>query len=458
MPPAADARVRDAIAAADRRRRGRLATRRFWRAAPVAAAAALVIAGVARVTGWPAFVPVASLVAGLLGLTVAFFVYRRRHEISDSVAAAIDEDGGFGGELRSASWFAALTGRDAWAELHLERAADRLRAADWASLYPPVRAGRARLATAAIVAATLVVALAFPDRVRGRSRDVDVTTRPGDVERTPLESGELLSPELLAQLQKVLAAADPGALTADSAAPMTAELRDFLARLRDLRDVEALKDLARALEGTKEVSAEQMRALSERARTAAEKSRSREARNALDELARKLNEAASAEQALNDEMRDSQTRRGDAEESAESGGTEQAAVQSLQESSAAAGGAGVVMMSKQNAPGSGATPGFGAGGAGGMAASPDSRTLEIEQALRQETVEADKDNAGTNVETEVRRKTEQGHATVTFTQGAAGRGDRSRAAALPAVPEARRADVQRYFVRKPPNPSNPSNK
>ena len=448
-PPSVEARVRDVIAAADRRRRGRLATRRFWRAAPVAAAAALAVAAVARLVGWPLFVPVACLVAGLLGLGVAFLFSRRHREISDSVAAAIDDDGGFGGELRSASWFAATTGRDDWAELHLERAAERLRAADWASLYPPVRAGRARLATAAMIAATLVVAFAFPGRVRGRSRDVDMTARSGDAARAAPDSTELLSPELLAELQKVLAAADPSAVGVDETTPMTAELRDFLARLRELRDVEALKDLARALEGTKEISAEQMRALSERAKKAAEKSGSREARTALDELARKLNDAASAEQALNDERRESQGQPGDAEESAESGGTEQAAVQSLQETSAAAGGAGVVMMSKQDAPGSGATPGFGAGGAGGMAASPDSRTLEIEQALRQEIVEADTDNAGANVETEVRRKTEQGHATVTFTQGAAGRGDRSRAAALPPVPEARRADVQRYFVRKP---------
>ena len=49
----------------------------------------------------------------------------------------------------------------------------------------------------------------------------------------------------------------------------------------------------------------------------------------------------------------------------------------------------------------------------------------------------------------LRRKTEQGRSTVGFTQGAAGQFDKSRAAAPPPVPEARRSGVQSYFVRKP---------
>ena len=70
-------------------------------------------------------------------------------------------------------------------------------------------------------------------------------------------------------------------------------------------------------------------------------------------------------------------------------------------------------------------------------------------AFRQEIVEASQDNAGDNVDTEIRRKTEQGSATVAFTRGAAGQFDKSRAAAPPPVPEARRSGVQSYFVRKP---------
>jgi hypothetical protein len=64
-------------------------------------------------------------------------------------------------------------------------------------------------------------------------------------------------------------------------------------------------------------------------------------------------------------------------------------------------------------------------------------------------VEASQDSPGENVDTEIRRKTEHGNATVTFTGSASGNFDRTRAAAAPPVPEARRSGVQTYFVRKP---------
>jgi hypothetical protein len=64
-------------------------------------------------------------------------------------------------------------------------------------------------------------------------------------------------------------------------------------------------------------------------------------------------------------------------------------------------------------------------------------------------VEAAQDNAGDNIDTEIRRKSEEGSSQIAFTQGAAGQFDKSRAAAPPPVPEARRSGVQSYFVRKP---------
>jgi hypothetical protein len=73
---------------------------------------------------------------------------------------------------------------------------------------------------------------------------------------------------------------------------------------------------------------------------------------------------------------------------------------------------------------------------------------ELEAALRRETVEASMDNSGDNVQTEARRKTEHGQATVTYAQSAAGAVDRGRAVAPPPVPESRRAAVQTYFIRK----------
>jgi hypothetical protein len=90
------------------------------------------------------------------------------------------------------------------------------------------------------------------------------------------------------------------------------------------------------------------------------------------------------------------------------------------------------------------------GGVGGGAGSDNAAgTAANLEALKQEVVEASQDDTGDNVDAEIRRKTEHGDATVAFTRSGATASDRSRAAAPPPVPEARRSDVQTYFIRKP---------
>jgi hypothetical protein len=108
----------------------------------------------------------------------------------------------------------------------------------------------------------------------------------------------------------------------------------------------------------------------------------------------------------------------------------------------------MMMMSSQDASQAGGPPGAGVGG-GGSEDTAGAAAAAIEAALKQEIVEASEDKAGDNVDTEIRRKTEHGNATVGFTGSASGQFDRSRAAAPPPVPEARRSGVQTYFVRKP---------
>ena len=64
---------------------------------------------------------------------------------------------------------------------------------------------------------------------------------------------------------------------------------------------------------------------------------------------------------------------------------------------------------------------------------------EITTALRHEVVEAHEDDVSGDVHSDDRRKTEHGSAATTFTRGAAGQSDSSRAVAPPTVPETRRA-------------------
>ena len=440
-------RVRLAIAAADRRRRRRAASATVWRAAPIVSAAVFGAAVVSRWAGWPPAVPLGLLAAAFLTLTLYLVLSRRKRTISDAVAAAIDADAGLGGELRSANWFAGRDARNDWADLHIDRAADRLDGVDWSQLYLPVRDRKAGAATSLLIVATLVLALAFPSPAVTSvpaSADRDgIRLKPGVAPGTPL------SPELLKQLEDLLAAAETGTIDLEGELAGSAEMKELLDRLQQMKDRGDLKELARAMNDDEtRTSAQELKALAERLKHAAEMSESsREFRKALEELAFNLSEAAADEQPGVESARAAASAEGEQSQSAsQSSKLDEASIQAVKEAQSA-GGTGEVMMSNQNAPGSSAQPGFGVGGSGNTAG--EAGMASIDQALRQELIEASRDRAGANVEAEVRRQTEQGQATVAFTRGAAGRSDKGRAAAPPPVPEARRADVQRYFIRKP---------
>jgi hypothetical protein len=233
----------------------------------------------------------------------------------------------------------------------------------------------------------------------------------------------------------------------------SAQMREFLARLGKLQDRQALKELARKLEANRNAATDrsdrQMKDLAARAKQAAAMNvESPEFREAMENLARNLNEAA-AEEALNVQDRalaaSEKPQPGEGGQAASASAIDEATIQSVKEAAASATGAGVVTMSKDGSATS-ATPGFGVGGSSGTGA--EGRPTDLARSLRQEIVEASTDNPGENVNAPVRRKTEQGQATTAFTHSAAGKSDRSRATAPPDVPESRRIDVQRYFTRK----------
>jgi hypothetical protein len=441
--------VRAGLAAASRQRRISETSRQFWRAAPVVAALSLGLAVISLWAGWAAILGAGVLVAGFAGLTAYTVVRRRDQTVTDPVAARVDADAGLAGELRSAAWFAAHDAHDVWTDFHLDRAAARLGAVDWVARYPPVRAPRAKLATSVMVVAALGLSIAMTYRDRVRSEALTAKTLQDPKRDRLVVPGQPLPPELQKLLAELLAAAESGNASAEARLAASAELRELLAQLGELRDAAALKELARTLasEGlSPDRASAAMTSLAERTKRAAEMaSMPPEVRKALEEFSNTLSELAAAEQAAGKDSASSETAQaGEAAEGQAGADAENAAIVSMKDADA---GSGVVMMADQDGS-MGGDPGSGAGG--GSAAEGGGGTMpDLALALRKETVEANADAPGENILTNTRRKTEHGRATVTYTQAAPGTLDRSRAAAPPPVPEGRRSAVQTYFIRKP---------
>lgn len=442
--------VRRALAEADRRRRAGASGEVLWRAAPIAAAGCLAVALAGR---WRGSSPLWALGIGG-GTALAFLVWtrlaRRSHPLSDASAARLDEAAGLGGELRSANWFASRDRRDAWTDHHLDRAAVRLAAADWDRLYPTRRPWRAQALTAVLALAALALALSVPGR---RTTLASAGAPAGAARLDPAASPDVLLPELQKQLEALLAAAESGAAPAAGTPATPADLRRLIAALTKLRDAGRLKDLARAMSQAPSAdpaaAPADMKTLAERAQRAAQAPAvAPEARDALETVAREMNDAAQAAAPPSDGSLAAGKKGGgtpDAAAKSPAADVEEIGVQSL--SDAESGGAGIIMMSSRDDSGGKSAQGSGLGGGSDQTPSAG-RMADLEAALRQETIEASADSAGDNVQAEARRKTEEGRATLAYAGTRAAAFDRGAAAAPPPVPEGRRAAVRSYFLRK----------
>src|SRR5436190_6226323 len=240
MPTAGPAQtVRERVALADRLRRGRETSRHLWRAAPLAAAACACLAAGARWTGRSPLLPLTLLGISLAALALYAYVSRRERAISDAAAVEIDRLAGLGGELRSANWFSAARVPDVdapWVDFHLARAADRLGATDWPRLYPPVRANRAKAATAALVIAALVLAL--PVGGRAGLRATGAGAAPAAKGALTEAEADALTAELRKQIEELLKKAERGDPPGSAMALTVAEVRDLLAKLAQAKDLQ----------------------------------------------------------------------------------------------------------------------------------------------------------------------------------------------------------------------------
>lgn len=444
--------VRAGVARADRLRRSRETARRLWRAAPIAAALSVAVAGASRWAGWPLYIPLGAV--ALAGASLGVYVYsaRRDHAVSDVTAAEIDAHAGLGGELRSAHWFSERDSQNPWVDLHLGRAAERVQRIDWSLLYPAVRANRAKTASAVMALGALVLALSVPGRIGIQAH----TPATGSAARTAAKKPSAvtsLPPDLQKELEELLKLAESGGTASGGKALTAAELRDLLARIDKLRGLQALKDgkLDPNTPGGKpgEVP-DDLKALAERLKRASEMgSLSPELKDAFAEAAQKLADASSTQPTTpkdpQEAMAAADAQKGPSGQSKSPGNQDENSVQAVKDASAG-GGAGVIMMSSQEAS-SGKDPGLGLGG-GSAQNRGRGQMADLGAALRKETIEAQTDNPGENIETEMRRNTERGDATVAYTKVAPRAFERGRSSAPPAVPEGRRAAVHSYFIRK----------
>jgi len=430
--------VIDAVGAAARRRRARETSRLLWRIAPVVSAIGLIVAAFVRWRNASPIVPPGLLAVFAVAWIAYAYLQRYRVRVSDATASAIDDDAQLGGELRSAAWFAAHGTTDPWAGFHLEQAADHLESIDFARLYPPARARRARVATGAMVALTALLVATVPERPRAVAppRVAPSVTAPRKVPPVTLDG---VPAELPQELEDLLAAIESGTFPPGSAAD--AALRNTVVKLQALKDPQALAALARAMAADRSRADDgaKMKELADRAKRDAAMTPPSDIRKALEQLSKKLSDPDRDTDSAGFEKSD---------EAQPQGGVDLSGPppQSARDASAVA-SLGMVALSKQEASDPNAPPGAGAGGAS-SSPGPGGPMPGISKALRHEIIEANEDDVSGDVHTAERRKTERGRAAATFSGSASGTFDATRASAPPPVPETRRAGIQTYFSRK----------
>jgi len=456
-PSAPESQLRDVVAGIDRRRRSRLALARVAHLAPYAAGLGVILAMAARWFGWNVGVPAVVLLALAAILALMAWWGGRALPVTDAAAARIDEDAQLAGELHSAHWFAGRStpehqsSEDAeWSGYHLTHASRRVSSVDWSALYPPVKAARQWMTSGALVAMA-VLALVIGPRSRATIlRDQGLT----DDQIAAAMAGEMLPDELQAKIDAILGELAEGGLTDAEAQLKMDELRDLLGDLNkaikegELADLKAAENaqMSDAKAGGEKPSDD----LAAKAEQAADASAGlpEDVRWSLEDLANRLANAQpnQSETNQNNPSASEQTgEKGNASEGAEATQMAQQAGMQMVREAASDAQQGQMMQGGGGAMGGDSRPG--AGGNQGGQGQLDMKALA--QALRQELIQAEQDQLGENIDTELRRKTEQSQAKVSFTRVPAPTTfDRSRAALPPPVPEAHRSLLQRYFNRR----------
>jgi len=453
VPPGMpDPALREVVARIDRLRRSRAAVALVARYAPYAAGIGLAAAVASRWFGWSRTIPVGWFAAAVVVSLVSLWWARRALDVSDAAATEIDTRGDLGGELHSAHWFAAHEAPHAagdaepaqWASYHLRQAAARIQAIDWSSLYPPVRAARQWMASAALVSLAVVALVIGP-----RSTSAILAERGLTAEEAELAALDMLPEDLQKKIDELLAAIKNGELTDDAVRLKVDEIRALLDKLANAEEAARQGDAAKNAQPG-DMPGEDG-ALTKKAEELADSSAGlpEDVRWSIDDLASRLANADANQRETNDQNASASEQTGEkgaGSEQAEQAGMAEAAGMQLVREAASDAAEGQMMNGGGGAMGGDSRPGEG-GNQGGNG--PAAELAALKQALRQETIQAQADLLGESVDTEIRRKTEQSQAKIGFTNVATPTSfDRSRAALPPSVPDVHRSLLQRYFLRR----------
>jgi len=432
-----DRRVQDIVADADQHRRARDAQRLLIKLAPLAGVAALIVAVSVKLLRGSSVISLSVL--GILTVAVAATVYvlGRRRPSTDAIALQVDSDAQLAGELRSAHWFSTSGRGDEWISYHLNRAADRAAQVSWRDLYPRESGTRAWLMSGVCAVAVVALAVIVPQRqsLVAAGSTAETTTVPG------------LPPELQAKLEAMLAKMKLGTLQPDAAT--LADLKE-IAKL-DPKLQKTIDELMKNKLGQDGQKLKEGKPIDP-----ADKERPstgglpEDVRWALEDLAKRLANS-SQERQTNDKNPAASDQTGEKGMGSDQASTQQAnsteaQMQLVREASSEASASQMMM----GGGGMGGQQSGQQGNNGAQKGAADANVLAIAQALKKETVEANEDMLGENVQKEdIRRKTESSKSGMGFTKVApTATFDKSRATAPPPVPESRRPLLQNYFVRK----------
>lgn len=432
-----DRRVQDIVAAADQQRRARDARRLLIRLAPLAGGLAVLVAISVRLLRGSSTISL--VVLGVLAVAVAAMVFwlSRRRPSTDEIALRVDTDAQLAGELRSAHWFSKTGSGDEWISYHLNRAADRAAQVSWRELYPRESGTPAWLMSGVCVVAVVALAVIVPQRqsLVAAGSTAETTTLPG------------LPPELQAKLDAMLAKMKAGTLQADEATladlkniakldPKLQKTIDELMKNKLGQDAQKLKDGKPVDPADKERPSNG--GLPEDVRWALEDLAKRLANSNQDRQTNDKNPAASDQTG--------EKGMGSDQASTQQANSTEAQMQLVREASSDASASQMMM----GGGGMGGQQSGQQGNNGAQKNAAEANVLAIAQALKKETVEANEDMLGKNVQKEdIRRKTEASKSGMGFTKVApTATFDKSHATAPPPVPESRRPLLQNYFIRK----------